>query len=138
MHFNPVIQKFRITDAKTADYAACPLIRRTVNQTSHSSLDERTGAHRARLDRRVNINSREPVVAKLTGGFAERDDFRMGCGIAVGASAIAGDGERVVFARYVYYARADGHFAACLSFASCGQRLPHPALIDLVFRGDIH
>ncbi len=137
MHFNAVIQKIRITDAETADYAARPLIRCTVNQASHSSLDKRTGAHRARLDRRVNIDSGEPVVTKFTGGFAEGDDFRMGCGIAVGASAIAGDGERVVFAGYAYYARADGHFAACLGFASCGQRLPHPALIKLDFRGVI-
>lgn len=134
MHFNPVIQKIRITDAETADYAARPLIRCTVNQASHSSLDERTGAHRARLDRRVNIDSGEPVVTKFTGGFAEGDNFRMGCGIAVGASAIAGDGDEFVFADD---ARADGHFAASLGFASCGQRLPHPAFIKLDFRGVI-
>jgi hypothetical protein len=138
LHFNPVIQKIRITDAETADYAACPFIRCTVNQASHSSLDEGAGAHRARLDRRVNIDSGEPVVAEFTGGFAEGDDFRMGCGITIGASAIAGDGERIVFAGYVYYARADGHFAACLGFASRGQRLPHPALIKLDFRSGIH
>jgi hypothetical protein len=135
LHFNPVIQKIRITDAETADHAACPLIRRTVNQTSHSSLNERSGAHRARLDGRVNIDSGEPVVAKFTGRFAEGDDFRMGCGIAVGASAIAGEGDEFVFADD---ARANRHFAACLSFASCGQRLPHPALSDLNFRSAIH
>ena len=59
----------------------------------------------------------------------------MGCGIAVGASAIAGEGDKFVFADD---ARADGHFAACLSFASCGQRLPHPTLVNLDFRGANH
>ena len=70
MHFNPVIQKIRITDAKATDHAACPFIGRTINQTSHSSLDESARAHRAGLDRRVNIHSGEPVVAELSGGFA--------------------------------------------------------------------
>jgi hypothetical protein len=135
LHFNPVIQKIRITDAKTANDAACPLIRGTVNQTSHSSLDERSGAHRARFDGRVNIDSGQPVVAEFTGRFAEGDDFRMGCGIAVGASAIAGESDEFVFA---YDARAYRHFAARLSFASCGQRLPHPALVNLDFRRGIH
>jgi hypothetical protein len=133
-----VIQKIRITDAETTNNAACPLIRRSVNQASHSSLDKRTGAHRARLDRRVNIHAGEPVVTEFTGGFAKRDDFRMSRGIAIGASAIAGDGDEFVFAGVVYYARADGHFAASPGFASCGQRLPHPALIDLDFRGSTH
>jgi len=135
LHFNPVIQKVRITDAKTTDDAACALVSSAVNQPSHSSLDERSGAHRARLDRRVNIHFGEPVVAEFTGGFAEGDDFRMGCGIAVGASAIAGEGDEFVIADD---SRANRHFAACLSFASCGQRLPHPALSDLNFRSATH
>jgi len=134
VHFNPVVQKIRITDAKTTYDGACFLIRRAVNQTSHSSLDERARAHCARLDRRVNIDFREPVVAEFTGRFAEGDDFRMGCGIAVGASAITGEGDKFVFADD---ARADGHFTARLGFASCGQRLPHPALVNLNFRSGI-
>jgi hypothetical protein len=130
-----MIQKISIANLKPADDCACLLVGRAVNQTSHASLDERAGAHRARLDRRVNIHPGEPVVTEFTGGFAEGDDFRMGCGIAVGASAIAGDGEEFVFADD---ARADWHFAACLGLASCGQRLPHPTLINLDFRGGIH
>ena len=59
----------------------------------------------------------------------------MGCGVAVGASAITGEGDEFVFADD---ARADRHFAACLRFASCGQRLPHPALVKLDLRAGIH
>jgi hypothetical protein len=135
LHFNPVIQKIRIANSKSADNSACSLVSRAVNQSSHSSLDERARTHRAGLDRRVNIHSREPVIAELRSGFSEGDDFCMRCGIAVGAGAIAGNGDEFVFA---YYARADRHFAACLGFASCAQRLPHPALINLDFRGGIH
>src|SRR5688500_15702762 len=130
-----MIQKLRVTDAKPAYYAACPFIGRTINQTPHSSLDERAGAHRARLDGRVNAHSGEPVVAELTGRLAEGDDFRMGRGIAVGASTIAGEGDKFVFADD---ARPDWHFAARLGFASCGQRLPHPALVQLDLRGGTH
>jgi hypothetical protein len=130
-----VIQKIRITDAESAGYAACSIIRRSINQASDSSLDERAGAHCARLNRRVNVHSGEPVIAEFTGSFAEGDDFRMGCGIAVGASAIAGEGDKFVFADD---ARADWHFAACLSFASCAQGLPHPTLVKLDFRGANH
>ena len=130
-----MIQKISIANPKPADDGACLFVRCAVNQTSYARLDERAGAHRAGLDRGVNVHSGEPVIAEFTGSFAEGDDFRMGCGIAVGASAIAGEGDKFVFADD---ARADGHFAACLSFASCGQRLPHPTLVNLDFRGANH
>ena len=75
-------------------------------------------AHRTRLNRRVNIHVRESVVAELTGSFAKRDDFSVGCGIAVGTRAVAADSDEFVFADDT---SADGHFAACLRLASGGE-----------------
>src|SRR5262245_23119324 len=119
-----MIQKISIANSKPADDCACSFVGRAINQTSQSGLDELTGAHRARLNRRLNIHSVEPVVAELTSSFSKSDDFRVGRWIAVGASAIACHGEEFIVADY---ARANWHFATCLSFASCVQSLPHPA-----------
>ena len=131
----PVVQEICVADAKPACYCACPFIRCTVDQTSHSRLYHRSGAHRARFDRRVNIRVCQPVIAKLAGGFAESNDFSVGCGIAVGSRAIPGNSDEFVFADYT---SADGHFAACLRLASGGQCLPHPVNVKIGFSGSHH
>jgi hypothetical protein len=57
-NLNPVIQKICVADTKATRNRARAFIRRTVNQTSHTRLNQRTRAHRARLNRRININAR--------------------------------------------------------------------------------
>jgi hypothetical protein len=125
---DPVIQEIRVADAKAACHCACPLIRCAVNQTPHPRLYQSPGAHRARLDRRVNIHARQPVVSQLPGGLAKSNDFSVGCGIAVGTRTVSGNSDEFVFAND---ASADGHLAVCLRFASGGQRLPHPLLVKV-------
>ena len=128
---NPVIQKIRVANSKATHHRACSFVRRTVNQTSDPRLYQSTRAHRARLDRRVNIHAAEPVVAELAGSFAERDDFSVGCGVAVGARAVSGDSDEFVFADD---ARSDRNFAAFPRCAGGGQSLLHPVLVRICLK----
>ena len=129
---NAVVQEVCVADPKAAYHCARAFVRRAVNQPSHARLYQSSGAHRTRLDRRVNIDAGEPVVAELTGGFAKSNDFSVGCGIAVGARAITGNGDELAFADDT---SADGHFACSLGFAGGGQGVPHPVFVNLCFRG---
>src|SRR6476659_4081447 len=81
-HFNAMIQEIRVADPEATLDRAGALVSCAVNESSDARLDQSAGAHRAGFDRRVNIDARQPVVAKLTGGFAQRDDFSVGSGIA--------------------------------------------------------
>ena len=134
-HFDAMIQKICVADPEATMDGAGAFVRGTVNQTPDARLDQSACAHRAGFDRRVNINARQPVVAELTGGFAQRDDFSVSSGIAVSAGAISGDGEELVV---VDNTGSDGHLTAIFRFTSRGQRLPHPAFINLDFRGSFH
>ena len=125
---NPMIQKISVADAKPTRHCACSFIRRAINQTSDSSLYQSPCAHRARLDRRVNINAREPVVAEFTGSFAKRDDFGVGGRIAVGTRAIPRDSNKLVLTDD---AGANGNLATRLRLTSGGQSLPHPILVKI-------
>src|SRR5574338_521128 len=120
-----MIQKLSVANAKATLNCPRTFIGSTVNQTSHSCLNQRSRTHRTRLNRRINIYAGEPVIPELTGGFAESNDFSVGCGIAVGACAVSANGDEFVFP---YDARTDGHFTHCLCFASDSQRVPHPLL----------
>src|SRR5690242_509456 len=93
--FNAMIQKLRVADPEATVDRACAFVSRAVNQPPDARLDQSASAHRARFDRRVNIDAHQPVVAELTGGFAQGDDFSVGSGIAVGASAVTADGDEL-------------------------------------------
>jgi len=123
-----VIQEIRVADAKATHDCSRSLIRCAVNQTAHARLYQSSRAHRTRLNRRINIYAGEPVIPKLTGGFAKSNDFSVGCGIAVGTRAVSGKSDEFVFAND---AGADRHFAIRLRFTSSGQRLAHPLLVKL-------
>ena len=127
-YFNPVIQKIRVANSEATYDRARPLIRCAINQTPDTRLYQSACAHRARFNRRVNINAGQTVIADLTGGFAKGNDFSVGCGIAVGTRSIAGNGDELVFADDT---SADGHFAVCLGFSRSSQRLPHPSLVKI-------
>src|ERR1041384_4355488 len=103
-----MIQEICITDAKPAHHRAGSFIRCTVNQTPDARLYQRSRAHRARLDRRINVDTREPVVTDLPSGPAQRDDFGVRSGIAVSTRAVSENGDELIFTDD---ARADGHFA---------------------------
>jgi hypothetical protein len=105
-----------------------PFVTRAIHQPADSRLYQSAGAHRTRLNGRVNIDAREPVIAQLPGGLAKSHDFSVSCGIAVSTRAISGNGDEFIFADD---AGADGHFAICLRLARSGQCLPHPLLVKL-------
>jgi uncharacterized membrane protein len=128
---NSMIQKICVADSKATYHRACAFIRRAVNQAPYTRLYQSSCAHRARFDRRVNVDARQPVIAKRSRGVAQGNDFSVSCRIAVGTRAIPGNGDELVFADNT---SADGHFAACLRFTSGGQSVPHPVLINLCFQ----
>jgi len=133
-HFDAMIQKICVADAEATVDCACAFVSRAVNQPADARLNQSTGAHRARFDRRENIHARQPVVAELTGGLAQRDDFSVGSGIAVGAGAVTANGDELAV---VDNTSADGHLAAIFRFAGRSERLPHPVFI-VRFRGSFH
>ena len=123
-----MIQKICVANAEATRHCACSFIRRAVNQTSYARLYQSSCTHRARFNRRVNINACEPVVTELSGSFAKSDYFSVGCGIAVGSCSISGNSYEFVFADDT---RADGNFATLPGFSSGVQGLPHPVLIKI-------
>src|ERR1051325_5141926 len=130
-NLNTMIQEIRVTDAKPARHRARSFIRCAVNQPPDTRLYQCACAHRARLDRRVNVDSGEPVVTELSGSLTKRDDFGVGGGIAVSTRAVSGNNDELVFA---YNARADGHFTTCLRLTRGGQCQAHPLFIHLKHR----
>jgi len=123
-----MIQKICVADTKATDNCSGAFVWCAVNQTSHSRLYQRSGAHRARLNRRINIHSGEPVIPEFTGSFAKSNDFSVGCRVAVGTRAVSANSDELVFAND---ADADGHFTDRLCFARGHKCLPHPLLIQL-------
>jgi hypothetical protein len=129
-----MIQKIRVADPEATLYRARAFISRAVNQSSDARLDQSPGAHRAGFDRRVNVNARQPVVAERTGGLAQCDDFSVGSGIAVGASAVTANGDELAVMNNT---NTDRHLTAIFRFPGRGERLPHPVFI-VRFRGTFH
>ena len=132
--FNSMIQKICVADPEATLDRARALVFGAVNESSDARLNQRAGTHRARFDRRVNVDARQPVIAELTGGLAQGDDFRVGSGIAVGASAVTADGDELAV---VDNTSADRHLTAIFGFPSRVERLPHPVFI-VRFRGSFH
>jgi hypothetical protein len=56
-------------------------IRRSVNHASQAPLDDGAGAHGARFNCNIEVAPIQPVVRKLFGGAAQRQDFRVGGGV---------------------------------------------------------
>jgi len=133
-HFNPMIQEIRVANPEATVNCAGAFVTRAVNQTPDARLNQRPCAHRARFNRRINSDTRQTVIAEFMCGLAQRDDFSVSSGIAVGASTITRDGDELVI---VDKTSPDRHLTAMFSFPGRGQRLPHPVFID-GFRGSFH
>ena len=133
-HFDAMIQKIRVADLEATVNCPGAFVSRAINECFDARLDQSARAHRARFNRRINSDARQAIVAEFTGGFAQRDDFSVGSGIAVGASTVTGDGDELVV---VDNTSADRHFTAISSLTGRGQRLPHPVFIG-GFRGSFH
>src|SRR5437588_1984072 len=124
---HPVVQRTRVADAEDRLDRARLLVPRAIDQALDPRLDERARAHRARLNRRIDDRARQTVVADLSRGLAQGEDFGVRRRVAVGARAVAGQGEeRAVPADD---ASADGHLAAPGGLARRAYRLAHPALV---------
>ena len=134
-HFDAMVQKIRVADPEATVNGAGAFVCRAVNQTADARLDQSARAHRARLDRRINRYARQPVVAELTGSFTQRNDFSVSSWIAVSSSAVSRNGDELIV---VDNTGTDRHLTAIFRLTGRGQRLPHPAFINLGFRGTFH
>src|ERR1051326_1890619 len=133
-HLDAMIQKICIANPEATVNCAGSFVTRAVNECSDARLNQSARAHRTRFDRRINSDTREPVVTEFAGSLAQGDDFSVSSGIAVGAGAITDDDDELVV---VDNTSADGHLTAIVSVPGRGQRLPHPVFID-GFRASIH
>ena len=93
-----------------------------VDQARDASLNDRTGAHAARLDGDVEGGACEAVIAETAGGFAKDDDFGVGRGVIVADGAVAGACEDLAL---MDQESADGDFAGRGRGAGFGERLLH-------------
>src|SRR5664279_3435452 len=71
-------------------------IGRAVIQPPDPCKRNRAGAHRARLQRDIEVAIDQPLGADGLGGLPDRQDFSMGGRIAVGQGAVAGRGDHLV------------------------------------------
>jgi hypothetical protein len=104
-----------------ADGAAFGIVG-AVNETRDSGLNDGTGAHAAGLDGDVKSGIGKAVVAEKTGGFAESDDFGVGCRVAIADGAVARAGKDITV---MDEHRADGDFAGCSRGARFGKSFLH-------------
>ena len=135
LDLDPVIQKVSVANPKARRHRTCALVRRSINQTSYPRLDQRPSTHCTRLDRRVDIHVCQPVIAYRLGGFAKGNDFSMGGGVAVSTGPISSDCDEGISADHT---SADWHFAALLRLMCGVECVPHPAFLQLHFRGRRH
>src|SRR5690349_8146116 len=124
--FDTMIQKLRVADPEATVNRARAFVSRAVNQPPDARLDQSAGTHRARFDRRVNMDACQPVVAELMGSLAQSDDFSVGSGIAIRASAVAANGDELAV---VDNTSTDRHLTAIFCFPGRCERLPHPVFV---------
>src|SRR5258707_6122943 len=68
-----------------------------INQAGNACLNQRARAHGAWLDRHIDRCADESMIAGLTRGLAQSDDFRMRGRVTIGDGAIARGGENAFF-----------------------------------------
>src|SRR6476659_2358352 len=117
-YFNPMIQEIRVANPETTVNCASAFVVRAVDQTPDAPLNQRACAHRARFNRRINSDTRQTVIAEFMCGLAQRDDFRVSSGIAVGARTMTRDSDELVV---VDKTSPDRHLTAIFSFPGRGQ-----------------
>ena len=67
-----------------------------IDEARNASVNDRAGAHGTGFEGNVKRGTSKTVVAEEARGFTEDNDFRVGGGVIVADSAIAGAGEDVV------------------------------------------
>jgi hypothetical protein len=109
-------------DLETSTNRAALGVVGSVDQARDASLNDRAGAHAARLDGDVEGGAREAVIAETARGFAKDDDFGVGRGVIVANGAVAGAREDFAF---MDEDSADRNFARSGRGAGLGQGFLH-------------
>ena len=125
-YFHAMIQMIRIANVKARLNGAGLLVRSAIYQQTNARLNQRARAHRAGLYGRVNRRVREPVVPEFLGGFAQRDDFRVGRWITVRARPIASDRQQLIVDCDT---GTDRDFIPLARFVRCPESHSHPMLM---------
>jgi hypothetical protein len=125
-HFNPMIQKLSIANPEARFDCAGPFIRRSVNQSFYSCLNQRSRAHRAGLNRGVDDCSRQPIVAYTLRRLPQGNNLRVRRRIQIGTGSVAGIREDLISP---HNARSDWDFTTLLSLTRGCDCLAHPIRI---------
>jgi hypothetical protein len=110
-----------------ADGAAFGIVG-AINEAGDTGLDEGASAHAAGLDSDVERGIGKAVVAEKASGFAKRDDFGVGGGVAIADGAVARTGEDLAV---MDEHRAYGDFAGFGGGTGFGQGFLHE--LDISF-----
>ena len=102
-------------------------IRRTVDDPRDPRVEDRTGTHRARLDRHVEVAARQPVIAEGAAGVAQRRDLGMRRRIGTGDRRVAAAADDDAF---LNDDSAHRNLATRARRARQRERLAHPVVLS--------
>src|SRR6185503_1127441 len=107
----------------------CFWVFRPVNKPRDASVNQSPGAHRARLDGRINSRADEPIIADLRGGLSQRGDFSVSGRVACGDHGVASSPDD--FARK-HDDGPDGNLSGVTRGFGFGERFVHELFAGIV------
>jgi len=125
--FDAVVDARMVEHGEARPHRAALGIVRAIDKARHAGLQDRAGAHRARLDGHVDDCSQQPMISDCRRSRAQRNHFRVGRGIAIRNRAIRGPRQDAVSNRNH---AANRHFAAALGAARFFERHLHVHFIE--------
>jgi hypothetical protein len=105
----------------------------SIDELCHSRVDDRSGAHWARLKRHDDNAIDQSPIVEIFSRFAQREEFGMSGGIAIALPAVVSAADDLP-AGLVHDDRADGHFIERQCFVRLGDRKPHPLICLLIHK----
>jgi hypothetical protein len=124
--FNPVIQARVIQHMDDGTYRARLRIIRAVDQSPDARMNQRSRAHRARLNCSKQVAVPQTMVADRGACLAQRNDFRMRRWVAIGNVPVESAADNLTL---MYDHRADRDFAHFESALRRAQGFLHPEFV---------
>ena len=128
--FHLMIQAGVIRHLQNRMDGACLGVVGTVHQAADSGMNCRSRAHGARLNCSKEFAVAKTVIRNVSSGLAQRDDFSVSAGIAVGEVAIPASSDDPPAA---HYDGSDRHFTRLQCALGTAQGLLHPEFVGPTF-----